>query len=147
MPIIIDNTLNQVRTIAMGGDDRTVKARRLAELVRRLGEYRWVGVYDVTPKTVSIIAWVGPKHRTIRRFRFSKGLTGAAIQEKAHGYLRRCPSDRRYLYVVRQHAFGNHRGRVLAPGGESVVGTIDVESDQSGMPFPARDQADDRAMR
>ena len=31
----------------MGGDDRAEKARRLAELIRKLGEYRWVGVYDV----------------------------------------------------------------------------------------------------
>ena len=45
MPIVVNNTLNQIRSIAMGGDDRAAKARRLAELVQKLGEYRWVGVY------------------------------------------------------------------------------------------------------
>jgi GAF domain-containing protein len=138
VPIIIDNTLNQVRTIAMGGDDRTVKARRLAELIRRLGEYRWVGVYDVTPETVSIIAWVGPNAPDNPSFSVSKGLTGAAIQEKRAVICGDVRHDRRYLA-----SFGSTLSEiivpVLAPGGESVVGTIDVESDQLNA-FSARDQ-------
>ena len=52
MPIIVDNTLNQIRSIAMGGDGRAEKAKRLAELIRKLGDYRWVGVYDVGAETV-----------------------------------------------------------------------------------------------
>ena len=72
MPIIVDNTLNQVRSIAMGGDDRAEKARRLAELIRRLGEYRWVGIYDVGAEMVSMIGWVGPMRRRIPRFRRPK---------------------------------------------------------------------------
>ena len=59
MPIIVDNTLNQIRSIAMGGDGRAEKAKRLAELVRKLGDYRWVGVHDVGAETVDAIAWSG----------------------------------------------------------------------------------------
>ncbi|HWF37144.1 MAG TPA: GAF domain-containing protein [Candidatus Acidoferrales bacterium] len=138
MPIIMDNTLNQVRTIAMGGDDRIEKARRLAELVRRLGDYRWVGVYDVTPETVSVIAWVGPNAPESPSFSVSKGLTGAAVQEKRTVICGDVRHDRRYLT-----SFGSTLSEiivpVLAPGGETVVGTIGVESEKLNA-FSARDQ-------
>jgi putative methionine-R-sulfoxide reductase with GAF domain len=138
VPIIIDNTLNLVRSVAMGGDDRTEKARRLAELVWRLGDYRWVGIYDVGPETVSIIAWVGPNAPDNPSFSVSKGLTGAAVQEKRPVICGDVRHDRRYLT-----AFGSTLSEiivpVLAPGGASVVGTIDVESDKLNA-FSARDQ-------
>ena len=54
MPIVINNTLNQIRTTSAGNDDRTAKAKRLAEMIRKLGEYRWVGIYDVGPEFISI---------------------------------------------------------------------------------------------
>ena len=138
MPIIIDNTLNLVRSVAMGGDDRTEKARRLAELVRRLGDYRWVGICDVGPETVNVIAWVGPNAPENPSFSVSKGLTGAALQEKRAVICGDVRHDRRYLT-----SFGSTLSEiivpVLAPGGESVVGTIDVESDKLNA-FSARDQ-------
>jgi hypothetical protein len=40
MPIVMNNTLNQILMLAAGSDDRAVKAKRLAELVQKLGEYR-----------------------------------------------------------------------------------------------------------
>ena len=138
MPIIIDNTLNQVRSIAMGGDDRTEKARRLAELIRRLGEYRWVGIYDVGAEMVSMIAWVGPNAPENPTFPVSKGLTGAAIQEKRAVICGDVRNDRRYLT-----AFGSTLSEiivpVLSPGSDRVIGTIDAESDKLNA-FSARDQ-------
>jgi putative methionine-R-sulfoxide reductase with GAF domain len=82
MPIVVDNTLNQIRSTAASGGDRAERAKRLAELIRKLGEYRWVGVYDVGPESVSIIAWSGPSAPEYPTFPASKGLTGAAIQQK-----------------------------------------------------------------
>ena len=44
------------------------KARRLAELVSKLGGYRWVGIYDVGVEKVNIIAWSGfeaPAHPSL----------------------------------------------------------------------------------
>ena len=137
MPIIVDNTLNQMRSIAMGGDDRTEKARRLAELIRRLGEYRWVGVYDVGPEMVSMLAWVGPNAPENPSFPVGKGLTGTAIAEKRAVICGDVRNDRRYLT-----ALGNTLSEiivpVLAPGG-GVVGSIDVESDKLNA-FSTRDQ-------
>jgi L-methionine (R)-S-oxide reductase len=137
MPIVIDNTLNLIRSIAMGGDDRAVKAKRLVEGIQKLGDYRWVGVYDVSPETVSVIAWSGPGAPAHPSFPASQGLTGAAIQQKKTVIVGDVRTDPRYLT-----AFGNTLSEiivpVLSPDGR-VIGTIDVESERPNA-FSARDQ-------
>jgi GAF domain-containing protein len=126
MPIIINNTLNQIRGLAMGGDNRAVKAKRLAELVQTLGSYRWVGIYDVGSEQVSIVAWIGPSAPEFPTFPVSKGLTGAAIQEKKAVIVGDVRNDPRYLTE-----FGSTLSEiivpVLSPDGR-VLGTVDVES-------------------
>ena len=129
MPIIVDNTLNQIRSIAMGGDGRAEKAKRLAEMIRKLGDYRWVGVYDVGAETVSLIAWSGAEAAEHPSFPVSEGLTGAAIQERRAVIVGDVRADPRYLTT-----FGSTLSEiivpVLSPGGGGVIGTVDVESDQ-----------------
>ena len=129
MPIVLNNALNQIRSIAMGGDDRAEKARRLAERIQTLGEYRWVGVYDVGPNRVSIIAWSGPDAPEHRSFPASKGFVGAAIQGKKAVVVGDLRNDLRYLT-----AFGSTLSEiivpVLSPGDGRVIGTVDVESDR-----------------
>ena len=138
MPIIVDNTLNQIRSIAMGGSGRAEKAKRLAELIQKLGGYRWVGIYDVGAETVSLIAWSGdaaPEHST---FPVSRGLTGVAIQDRRAVIVGDVRTDSRYLT-----AFGSTLSEivvpVLSPAGGHVIGTVDVESDQLNA-FSATDQ-------
>jgi GAF domain-containing protein len=137
MPIIVDNTLNLIRSIAMGGGDRPTKAKRLAERVQTLGNYRWVGVYDVNPETVSIIGWVGPGAPEHPSFPATQGLTGAAIAERKAVIVGDVRNDPRYLT-----AFGITLSEiivpVISPDGR-VVGTIDVESDRADA-FTVRDQ-------
>jgi putative methionine-R-sulfoxide reductase with GAF domain len=137
MPIVINNTLNEIRSIAMGGDDRAVKAKRLAERVQKLGGYRWVGVYDVGPETVSIIAWSGPAAPEHPSFPVSQGLTGAAIEQKKTVMVGDVIGEPRYIT-----ALGNTLSEiivpVLSPDGR-VIGTIDVESDRANA-FSTRDQ-------
>jgi GAF domain-containing protein len=138
MPIVIHNVLGQIRSIAAGSDDRAAKAKRLAELIRTLGEYRWVGVYDVSAEQVSIIAWSGPSAPEYPTFPVSEGLAGAAIQQKRAVVVSDVRNDPRYLT-----AFGSTLSEivvpVLAPGEERVIGTVDVESEQANA-FSARDQ-------
>jgi len=138
VPIIVDNTLNQIRSIAMGGDGRAEKAKRLAEMIRKLGDYRWVGVYDVGADEVSIIAWGGagaPEHPS---FPVSQGLTGAAIQEKRAVIVGDVRTDPRYLTTF-AGTLSEIIVPVLSPAGGHVIGTIDVESDQLNA-FSASDQ-------
>lgn len=138
MPIVMNNVLGQIRTTAARGGDRIARAKRLAEMIRKLGEYRWVGIYDVDGDTVSIVAWSGPGAPENPEFPVSKGLTGAAIQEKKAVIVGDVRNDPRYLT-----AFGSTVSEiivpVLSPGGGGVLGTVDVESEQANA-FSANDQ-------
>jgi L-methionine (R)-S-oxide reductase len=129
MPIVMNNTLNQIRTTSMGGGSRAEKAKHLAEGIRTLSNYRWVGVYDVGAEEVSILAWSGPGAPEFPKFPVTKGLTGAAIAEKKTVIVGDVRSDARYLT-----AFGNTLSEiivpVLAPNG-AVIGTVDVESESA----------------
>lgn len=138
MPIVMDNTLNQIRSTAASGGDRVGRAKRLAELIRKLGEYRWVGIYDVGMESVSIIAWSGPSALEHPTFPVTKGLTGAAIEQKKPVVVGDVRNDPRYLT-----AFGSTLSEiivpVLSPADGSVIGTVDVESEHANA-FSARDQ-------
>jgi len=138
MPIVMNNTLNQILMTAAGGDDRAVKAKRLAELIQKLGEYRWVGIYDVGPETVSIVGWSGPSAPAYPSFPVTKGLTGSAIESKKTVIVGDVRNDQRYLT-----AFGSTLSEmivpVLHPGDGRVVGTVDVESERANA-FSARDR-------
>ena len=138
MPIVVDNTLNQIRSTAASGGDRAERAKRLAELIRKLGDYRWVGIYDVGEENVSIIAWSGPSAPAYPTFPVSKGLTGAAIAQKKAVVVGDVRNDPRYLT-----AFGSTLSEiivpVLSPGDERVIGTVDVESEHANA-FSARDR-------
>jgi putative methionine-R-sulfoxide reductase with GAF domain len=112
MPIVMNNVLGQIRMTAAGSDDRAVRAKRLAEMIRKLGEYRWVGVYDVDDENVSIIGWSGP---------------GADVR-----------SDPRYLATLGD-TLSEIIVPVLDPSGERVIGTVDVESERANT-FAASDQ-------
>lgn len=130
MPIVMNNVLGQIRMTAASGGDRAIRARRLAELVGKLGEYRWVGVYDVDQQDVSIIGWHGPGAPAHPTFPITDGLTGAAIREKKAVIVGDVRNDPRYLTV-----FGDTLSEiivpVLAPGGGRVVGTVNVESERA----------------
>ena len=140
MPIQIKTTLNQIRSIAASGDNRIEKARRLAELVHKLGNYRWVGVFDVGAEQVALLGWSGEAGISeYPTFPVSKGLTGAAIKQKKTVNVGDVRKDKRYIT-----AFGSTVSDmivpVLDPSGERVIGTVDVESDKLDAFGPADQQ-------
>lgn len=128
MPIVMNNTLNQIRSTSMGGGSRAEKAEHLAVGIRKLGDYRWVGIYDVGTQEVSILAWSGPGAPEFPKFPVTKGLTGTAIAEKKTVIVGDVRNDARYLT-----AFGSTVSEiivpVLSPSGV-VIGTVDVESER-----------------
>jgi L-methionine (R)-S-oxide reductase len=137
MPIVMDNTLNQIRTTAATGGTRAERAKRLAELIRKLGDYRWVGVYEVGAESVSIMGWSGPSAPEYPTFPVTKGLTGAAIEQKRAVVVGDVRKDPRYLT-----AFGNTLSEIIVPvlsPDWRVIGTVDVESEKADA-FSARDQ-------
>ena len=118
---------------------RVEKAVKLAEMIRHSRGYRWVGVYDVGPELVSIVAFSGPGAPTYPQFPITKGLTGSAIREKRTIVVGDVGCDPRYLT-----AFGSTRSEIIIPiideTSGAVIGTIDVESEQKNA-FSAEDQA------
>jgi len=137
MPIVMDNTLNQIHMTAATGGGREERAKRLAELIRKIGDYRWVGVYEVGAENVSIMGWSGPGAPEHPTFPVTQGLTGAAIAEKKAVVVGDVRKDPRYLT-----AFGSTVSEiivpVISPDGR-VIGTVDVESEKVDA-FSARDQ-------
>ncbi len=101
----------------------------IADLIRRSGRHRWVGLYDVDRSTgmVRNIVWSGPGAPAHPTFPLTMGLTGSAIAEKRLINVADVTRDPRYLT-----AFGTTRSEIIVPIFNSdeneVVGTIDVES-------------------
>jgi GAF domain-containing protein len=121
-------TTDEIASILAAPIDRTEKAQQIAERIRETHNYRWVGIYDVGPEVVSIVAYSGPGAPAYPTFAVTKGLTGAAIREKRTVVVGDVTSDSRYLT-----AFGNTRSEIVIPVLDektgTVVGTIDVESE------------------
>ena len=132
------DVFDEIRGIVLGGDERDEKARKLAAAIRNFGRYRWVGVYDVGPVLVSMIAYSGPSAPAYPQFPATKGLTGAAIRDKRPVVVGDVRADPRYLT-----AFGSTLSEIVIPIVDektgAVAGTIDVESEQVNA-FSSEDQ-------
>lgn len=110
--------------------DRAAKARRLADVIREFGTYRWVGIYDVDMDQglVSNVAWSGAGAPEYPVFPISKGLTSRAIANKATVNVGDVQADPDYLT-----ALSTTRSEIIVPvvdGRGEVAGTIDVESER-----------------
>jgi putative methionine-R-sulfoxide reductase with GAF domain len=126
-----EQLLSELRRIASNGGDRTASLQQVADILKNAGNYRWVGLYDVDHANgqVSNIVWSGqgaPEHPT---FPLTKGLTSAAVSGRKTINVGDVTADPRYLT-----AFETTRSEIIVPifnrSDESVVGTIDVESDE-----------------
>jgi putative methionine-R-sulfoxide reductase with GAF domain len=126
----MEETLSKIRSVASSNETRAERAQQIADAIRALGSYRWVGVYDVSAELVSIIARSGPGAPAYPTFPVTKGLTSSAIQQKATVVVGDVRSDSRYLT-----AFGSTLSEiiipVLDPRNERVMGTVDVESERT----------------
>jgi L-methionine (R)-S-oxide reductase len=110
---------------------RTItKAKRISEVIRKAGAYRWVGIYDVNVRsgTVSNIAWSGPNAPAYPVFPITKGLTSRAITARKTVNVGNVASDANYLTALE-----STRAEIIVPilddTGDHVIGTIDVESE------------------
>jgi predicted amidohydrolase/putative methionine-R-sulfoxide reductase with GAF domain len=123
-----DWALEQLTLLADGGASAHAAWQEAAELVRRAGEYRWVGLYEVTDTEIGAIAWTGTVLPAFPRFPRTKGLNGVAVATKDAVLSQDVSSDPRYLTAF---ATTGSEGifPVLGDAGQ-VIGTIDVESDR-----------------
>ena len=117
---------------------RQERADQAADVIRRIGPYRWVGIYDITDEDAVVIAWSGLGPPAFIRFPVTAGLTGEAVRTRSTVVANDVATNSLYLT-----AFVGTRSEiivpVLDPSGSRVVGTIDVESDKVNA-FGAPDQ-------
>jgi len=118
------------------GAPRGVLAKELAEAVRRAGRFRWVGLYDVDDRGVSVQGWAGPGPPAHPRFARGEGLTGGAIAGRTAVVVQDVHADARHLPTLE-----GTRAEAIFPvldASGAVVGTLDVESANAQAFTPAR---------
>jgi putative methionine-R-sulfoxide reductase with GAF domain len=117
---------------------RQEKADQAADMIRRIGPYRWVGIYDIEDEDAAVIAWSGTGPPAFIRFPNTVGLTGEAVRARHTIVANDVKADPRYLT-----SFAGTKAEIIVPvldaSGSKVVGTIDVESDKLNA-FGAADQ-------
>ncbi len=110
-----------------GEGEREQRAVLVAEAIRRRGDYRWVGIYDVTDNEIAVVGWDGPAPPAHPRFPRSQGLCGAAVAAGEAVVVGDVDADPRYLTT---HT--TTRSEIVVPvfAGGVAVGLIDVESER-----------------
>lgn len=126
-----------LRVIAAERRDRQYLATRAAEILCRIGPYRWVGIYDIGPEDAHVFAWsgkIGPP--AFVRFPKTAGLTGQAVKTNKTVVVNDVSKSDTYLT-----AFAGTRSEIIVPildpTQSNVIGTIDVESDRLNAFRPA----------
>jgi hypothetical protein len=56
----VDPILKRLREILSVPGDRVGKARRISAAIREMCGYRWVGICEVLPEGIGLMAWSGP---------------------------------------------------------------------------------------
>ncbi len=131
-----DRVVREIAEILGRTDDHAAKASHTAEVIRRAGGHRWVGIYGVADQMVVNLAWSGPGPPAYPVFSVTEGLTSTAVTTRATVVVGDVAADERYL-----QALGDTRSEiivpVLDPRDGSVVGTLDVESQRRAAFGPA----------
>jgi L-methionine (R)-S-oxide reductase len=120
-------TTSTLHSILAENFDRTHTAKRIADWIASERQYRWVGIYEVTPTEIGMIACTGSNPPEFPRFPISRGLCGACVATKSVVNVENVQEDPRWLTT-----FGSTRSEVIVPvitGEFKVIGLIDVESD------------------
>ncbi|MBV9502755.1 MAG: GAF domain-containing protein [Acidobacteriaceae bacterium] len=106
------------------------KAAAILDLIRSHGPYRWTGIFDVDAGSgvASNIGWSGPSAPEFPVFPINKGLTSRAIATKSTVNVGDVARDPDYLT-----ALTSTKSEIIVPvlslSGDSVIGTLDVESE------------------
>lgn len=131
-----ERLLADLQTILLANPDRVRAAKRIADWIAGVRHYRWVGLYEVTPREIAMIACSHTAAPAFPRFPVAQGLCGAAVAARSVVNVGNVREDPRWLTT-----FGTTCSEIIAPvlSGARVVGLIDVESNQLNA-FGAEDE-------
>ncbi|MGA8038404.1 MAG: GAF domain-containing protein [Candidatus Acidiferrales bacterium] len=127
----LDRILDGLYSAVTSGVEREIVLQSIADQIRDIGPYRWVGLYEVDGLggLVRNLAWSGHGAPEFPTFPIGKGLTSSAVASKQLVNVGDVASDPRYLT-----AFGSTKSEIIVPildaAGERVLGTVDVESEK-----------------
>ena len=120
---------DRLHQIAVSVQPREHRALAICESIRELGNFRWVGLYEVEMGEIAALAWTGDESPAHERFPISEGLNGEAVRSGEVVNVGDVALDLRYIT-----SFGTTRSEIIIPvrgsDGEHIVGTIDVESEK-----------------
>ncbi len=123
-----EKLLDEIGIILESTYEQKVKVERITEAICIFRNYRWVGIYDVDEKEIAAIAWSGFGEPAFSRFPVTQGLSSEAVALRCTVISNDVENDSRYLT-----AFGNTQSEIIVPvidpKTNTVVGTIDVESE------------------
>jgi L-methionine (R)-S-oxide reductase len=123
----LDAVIGRLASIATRSDKRATRAKEAAECICVARNFRWVGLYEVTPTEIRAIAWTGAVPPAFPTFPRTQGLNGAAVASGRPVIINDVREDPRYLTT-----FSETLAEAIVPVGSAaqIVGTIDVESDR-----------------
>lgn len=133
-------SVSELKLIVDAGGSRIDILQRAAEFIRRSGNHRWSGIYDVdhVAGQVRNIVFDGPGPPAHPNFSINKGLTAVAIREKRTVNIGDVNQNPQYLT-----AFRTTLSEIIVPVVDRtrnlVIGTIDVESENLSA-FTDRDE-------
>ncbi len=102
--------------------------KEIAERIRAVRDYEWVGIYKVTKKDFVVLAGTGDEPPAYPKFPITQGLCSAALESRKPIVVGDVRKDSRYL-----PAFHATRSEIIIPmisEDKRVVGMLDAESEK-----------------
>jgi L-methionine (R)-S-oxide reductase len=121
--------LQDLGAFVLASGCKAKQMKKVAEMIRAARDYRWVGIYKVTPKEFVIMAGSDDEPPAYPRFPLTQGLCAAALETKKAIVVGDVRKDTRYLPT-----FHTTRSEVIIPivdERKQVVGMLDAESEKT----------------
>ena len=118
--------LQELGAFILAGAKGAGAVKQMAEMIRAARGYRWVGIYKLARRELTIVAGTGDEPPCYPRFPVTQGLCGAAAESRETIVVDDVRKDGRYLPT-----FHTTRSEIVVPiisKSERVVGVIAVES-------------------
>ncbi|MGI9088972.1 MAG: GAF domain-containing protein [Chthoniobacterales bacterium] len=120
--------LQELGAFILAGAKGPEAVKKMGEMIRWARGYRWIGVYKLARKELTIVAGTGDEPVCYPRFPVTQGLCGAAAEARATIVVDDVSKDARYLPT-----FHSTRSEIIVPiisRSERVVGVIAAESEK-----------------
>jgi L-methionine (R)-S-oxide reductase len=109
---------------------RSEKIGLIADMIRKMRGYSWVGIYEVAKDDIKMVSCAGRTAPVIPSFPRDKGLNGRAVTQRKPVIVNDIDKDEDYLLT-----FTDTKSEIVVPVFDrehaQIVGTIDVEAEKT----------------